>query len=90
MSAIITLALVSCPPNIEINRKFCMKSCDQAFPDPTFKEGKGLMTFERFLGSCKLSNLTFARLQLYDFRVILQLVAQQRLYNASWRFSASQ
>ena len=61
MSAIITLALVSCPPNIEINRKFCMKSCDQAFPDPTFKEGKGLMTFERFLGSCKLSNLTFAK-----------------------------
>ena len=30
------------------------------------------------------------RLQLYDFHVTLHLVAQQRLYNASWRFSASQ
>ena len=30
-------------------------------PDPTLCEGKGLMTFERFLGSCKLSIFVFAQ-----------------------------
>ena len=33
-----------------------------SFPDPApKKEGEGLVTFERFLGSCKLSILVFAK-----------------------------
>ena len=36
-------------------------SCLVSSPDPTLGEGKGLVTFERFLGSCKFSILTFAK-----------------------------
>jgi hypothetical protein len=32
-----------------------------SFPDPTLEEGRGLVTFERFLGSRKFNILTFAK-----------------------------
>lgn len=31
-----------------------------SFPDSALKEGKGLVTLERFIGSCKLSSFVFA------------------------------
>ena len=44
----ITLYLIKCAPPRVVSS-----------PDPTLCEGKGLVTFERFLGSCKLSSLVF-------------------------------
>ena len=50
----------------------CETSCAELvlYPDLTLCEGKGLVTFEHFLGSCKLNILILRkpiRSQLYDF-----------------------
>ena len=55
------------------------------------KEEEGLVTFERFLGSCKLSILTFVKAnQIAAPQFSCDLASGRAACNVSWWFSASQ